>query len=102
MPGGYYTCGKQVLWGGGDIAQARDNATAVMIADALNLADGVTDPIMPELVEYQPDAVDELRDMISNPAIEIAPKHIVRRENDGSYACSCGVRWDADEGSDHP
>lgn len=88
MPGGYYTCGKQVLWGTSDIAQAKDNATAIMIADALNghpeaLFD--FDPIMPEVL--------------------VAPKppgpHNLRRESD-EYVCSCGIRWGVDEGNEHP
>ena len=75
----YETCGKQVLRDGEDFAQARDNASAVLIADALNAWD-VDDPVMPELQ---------------------TTTHAVRREGD-EYVCRCGVRWPADEGIEHP
>lgn len=77
---GYAAMGKQVLHGRDHIADARDNETADMIADALNLwcADDPC-PVMPE----------------------IASRHIITRVAD-QYLCSCGKQWDADEGDEHP
>ena len=87
MSGGYYACGKQVLWGNTGIADARDPETADLIVDALNAYRAPTyrDAIMPEL---------STAPAVGNP-------HNVRQESD-EYACSCGARWDTSEGSDHP
>ena len=79
--GGYHCTGKQVLNGRDHVADAIDNDTAQMIADALNLW-CVDDPcpVMPEIRNTN---------------------HAIRQEND-EYACSCGARWDVSEGDDHP
>jgi len=86
----YYAVGKQVLRERKDVAQACDNATALLIVDALNAWNVDDDPIMPELREQGIDTTTN--------------GHVIRREGD-EYVCStCHPmrRWDASEGDDHP
>jgi hypothetical protein len=103
----YRALGKEVLHDREHIADAASNDLAERIAAALNCytgcaVDSVTDAIMPELdiVEQSlppcPPGIDP-----NYHAMTEAPLHAVRREGD-QYACKCGIRWDADEGSDHP
>ncbi len=88
MSGGYYACGKQILWGKTSIADAKDNETAQLIADALNShPEALPDhsPVMPEI------------QLIAIPG----KTHGIRQEND-EFACSCGARWAVNEGEQHP
>lgn len=89
--GGYHCTGKQVLNGREHVADAIDNDTAQMIADALNLFTSNTDP------DFQPVAFVDMQ------PVKIAG-HMIRREGD-EYVCStCNppIRWDVSEGDDHP
>jgi len=80
----YHSMGKQVLHGRTHVADACDNGTATMIAEALNrTAD-----------------IDRHPDMFSDRPTAM-PEHHVERQTD-EYACSCGARWDASEGEKHP
>ena len=81
----YTASGKQVLCDRLHFADASTNDAANKIALALNIIDPCDDP-------------DE-RQQTLWPAP--SGSHHVRQEND-EYACSCGRRWDAREGDEHP
>lgn len=87
--GGYHCTGKQVLNGRDHVADAIDNETAQLIADALNLW-CVDDPCP---------VIDD--GLTITDAILSGGPHAVRSEGD-EYACVCGMRWDRSEGPDHP
>lgn len=80
----YYALGKEVLSDREHIADARDPGTAIMIAEALNRTGDIERH--PDMFSDRPTAM---------------PEHRIERQGD-EYACSCGSRWDASEGEEHP
>ena len=88
---GYHASGKEVRHHGKHVADACDNYTATMIADALNLLASNDDP------EFEPVAFVAKGN--SGPAVQ---GHMIRREGDEYVCVTCGIRWGFDEGSDHP
>lgn len=103
MPAPYRSQGKQVLhtvdglWC--HFADAVSSAAAGMIVEALTPSMGYSVSIGPvdEPNRYADIVAPMITEYIANPKTN----HRVRQEND-EYACSCGMRWDVQDGEDHP
>lgn len=82
MPPPYTTTGKQVLH----------------TVDALwaHYADAVT----PAAAEHIAEALTQAARRMPEPTRWVHDHHTERQGDE--YACSCGVRWDASEGEEHP
>jgi hypothetical protein len=81
MPGGYYTMGKQVLWGIGHIADAKDPDTATMIADALN---------------GHPEALPDHSPIMREIASPVGTGCRAYQASD-QMICPCGLQWDVND-----
>lgn len=82
--------GKQVLRDGQHFADAINATAAREIVQAMIAYDQVRyEATQPEYHDAQ-------------PALDLPPPgHRLRREAD-EMVCSCGIRWDASEGDEHP
>ena len=94
MPAPYRSQGKQVLHTVDGLschfADAVSDAAAAMIVEALTPSFTIGPVDLPNVRQL-------VTEYIGNPKTN----HRVRQEND-EYACSCGMRWDVQDGEDHP
>lgn len=103
----YRRTGKEILHDNEHVADAVSEEAAELIVQALNNFDHPL--IHPDLArpERESDYDWDASDPVAVPVvfggygIEDGQQHSVTRQSD-EYACTCGKRWPADEGEDHP
>lgn len=114
----YHTNSKEVLRDGRHFADCIDDGAARLIAEALNERKGMprneTQPALPldgadGPLFAAPQPGDKFTVEVDGRLYEGVYGAMpftcrypqIRQEND-EYACSCGARWDASEGEEHP
>lgn len=102
----YRRTGKEILHDNEHIADAVSEEAAELIFQALNNFDhplihpGLARPHSESDYEYYTGPVD-VPIVFGGYDIPDGQQHSVTRQSD-EYACTCGKRWPADEGEDHP
>lgn len=103
----YTANGKEVLDASNNhFADAIDAEAAGMIADALNAMEAplIGDPwdeLSPPFDGNWSDTDGMHPPITAPPGYETVASHAITRQGD-EYACSCGLRWDAHDGEEHP